>query len=188
MHRTTHRTSHRTLHRTTHRTSHRTLHRTSPLRPCALQMRASLPNPPRQGNSRSRTPRPQNSRSRSPVRSGPDRPASTRPRSRSRQRKQPNEVFQPGAAAPALSACTLCLGRHRHDIARCNAVQFWDHSAARCRRNEGGRLVNPSGTTLCSDWQLPRGCANSSHPDRHECSGCGNKAHGAQSCPRSQKA
>ncbi|EKM75245.1 hypothetical protein AGABI1DRAFT_46761, partial [Agaricus bisporus var. burnettii JB137-S8] len=87
------------------------------------------------------------------------------------------------ASQPSLSACTRCLGRHPHDVANCAATVLWDKSTpVRCDWNKQKRLVNPSGTVLCSDWQRRQGCKISSHPARHECSGCGSTEHGAQSC------
>jgi hypothetical protein len=123
-------------------------------------------------------PRGRRSRSRSPIRQPP--PYSPR-------KPAHHQVFASGAASSGPSVCTLCLGRHRHDTFRCSPATSWDGSLLRCHRNSSGRLTNPSGLVLCSDWQLPRGCSSASHTDRHECSGCGNKAHGAQNCPRGQK-
>ncbi|KAF8149508.1 hypothetical protein B0H34DRAFT_635480, partial [Crassisporium funariophilum] len=85
------------------------------------------------------------------------------------------------------SACAVCLGRHRHDIGKCVSDTLWDGAPSRCRRNERGRLVNPEGVILCSDWQRPQGCSSASPNHVHECSGCGRKAHGAQACARAQK-
>ena len=104
-------------------------------------------------------------------------------------KKRTTSFFPRGAAASTpLSACTLCLGRQPHAVATCNAARFWDDSAkTHCSRNDRGRLINPGGTIICSDWQKPNGCASSSSSHLHECSGCGKKDHGAQSCPRAQK-
>lgn len=83
----------------------------------------------------------------------------------------------------SLSACTRCLRRHPHDIANCAATTLWDkNTPVRCEWNKQKRLVNPKGTVLCSDWQRRQGCKSSSHPFRHECSGCGSTEHGAQTC------
>ncbi|KAF8154173.1 hypothetical protein B0H34DRAFT_662306, partial [Crassisporium funariophilum] len=98
--------------------------------------------------------------------------------------------FQPGAATTsALSACTICLGRNPHNVFSCSAETLWDGvTPAHCSKNDKGRLLNPAGTTLCSDWQRKAGCSSSSHDSKHECSGCGKPTHGAQTCPRGQKA
>jgi len=99
------------------------------------------------------------------------------------------QSFQTGAAGNgALSACTICLGRYPHDIFNCKLCTLWDGSPARCKKNSQGRLVNPAGNILCSDWQRPNSCSSTTHDSRHECSGCGKPAHGAQNCPRAQKA
>ena len=101
----------------------------------------------------------------------------------------PQQSFQSGAAGNrALSACTICLGRHPHNIFNCASATLWDGSPARGQKNSQGRLVNPAGSILCSDWQRPNGCSSSTHNSCHECSGCGKPSHGAQSCPQAQKA
>ncbi|KAJ6510709.1 hypothetical protein C8R45DRAFT_814654, partial [Mycena sanguinolenta] len=86
------------------------------------------------------------------------------------------------------SACAICLGRHRHSIATCASECLWDNSGrTRCTRNGNGQIVTPENQILCVDWQRPDGCPSSSHDQRHECSGCGKKTHGAQACPRAEK-
>ncbi|KAI0688272.1 hypothetical protein C8T65DRAFT_562868, partial [Cerioporus squamosus] len=83
--------------------------------------------------------------------------------------------------------CAICLGRHPpSEVARCNAHRTWDGRSARCRR-VNGRIQTEDGRVLCTDWQRDRGCSSSSHGERHECSGCGHKDHGAHACPRAQK-
>jgi hypothetical protein len=99
------------------------------------------------------------------------------------------QIFRKGAAnSSPLSACTLCLGRHPHNIARCDATSLWDGTSLFCKWNDKGRLLHRDGAVLCSEWQLPRSCRSSSHPQAHLCSGCGSSNHGAQDCPRAQKA
>ena len=99
------------------------------------------------------------------------------------------QSFQTGAAgAGALSACTTCLGRHPHDVYNCSSKTLWDGTPARCQKNENGRLTNPAGSVLCTDWQQPNGCTSTTHDSRYECSGCGKQTYGAQKCPRTQKA
>ncbi|KAF8151702.1 hypothetical protein B0H34DRAFT_616616, partial [Crassisporium funariophilum] len=68
------------------------------------------------------------------------------------------------------SACAVCLGRHRHDIGKCVSDTLWDGNSSRCKRNERGRLVNPEGIILCSDWQRPQSCNSPSPSHVHECS------------------
>ncbi|KAH7917747.1 hypothetical protein BV22DRAFT_986342, partial [Leucogyrophana mollusca] len=74
-------------------------------------------------------------------------------------------------ASPA-TVCTMCLGCHCHNIFHCASNKLWDGSNGRCKRNPGGRLLNPKGSVLCSDFQLLRGCKASpeSHVPCHECS------------------
>ena len=99
------------------------------------------------------------------------------------------QSFQAGAVRTgALSASTICLGRHPHDVYNCSSKTLWDGTPARCQKNENGRLTNPTGSVLCTDWQRPNGCTSTAHDSRHECSGCGKQTHGAQKCPRAQKA
>ena len=129
----------------------------------------------------------------SPSTSNRDRlsppPKDTKRRRVAKSTSDPQQSFQSGAAGNgALSACTICLGRHPHDIFNCASATLSDGSPARCQKNSQGRLVNPAGSILCSDWQRPNGCSSSTHDSRHECSGCGKPSHGAQSCPRAQKA
>lgn len=134
------------------------------------------------------------SRSRSPARYSPYQAQKSPPRFRQRSPaprgghiRNKGASFQAGTSSTPLSACAICLGRHRHDVYKCSADALWDASKARCRRNDNGRLVNPNGITICSDWQRIAGCASTAHDSRHECSGCGKSDHGAQTCPRGQK-
>ncbi|KAF8800487.1 hypothetical protein BYT27DRAFT_7200087 [Phlegmacium glaucopus] len=90
-------------------------------------------------------------------------------------------------APQGQAVCALCLATDPHDTRKCHSETFWDGSKARCRKNDEGRLITPTGTTLCHDWNSRRGCTSNSHEQRQECSGCGNKDHGAQRCPRAQK-
>lgn len=83
-------------------------------------------------------------------------------------------------------ACPTCLGRHPHCIHQCNDPKLWDGTPAYVRRNSKGRLVDPNGKTLCSDWQKPNGCTLSHRSAKHECLGCGNPGHGAQYCRKAQ--
>jgi hypothetical protein len=132
------------------------------------------------------------SRSRSPTRRTPARQRSPPPYNRypSYQRSpssSKNSSFPAGTTSQGLPVCALCLATDSHDTRKCRSETLWDGSKARCRKTDEGRLVTPAGTTLCSDWNSRRGCTTTSHEQRHECSGCGNKDHGAQKCPRAQK-
>jgi hypothetical protein len=126
------------------------------------------------------------SRSRSPARRNPNNPGHQRsPPPYQSPSKYPS--FQPSTAFQGQPVCAICLATDPHDSRKCRSETLWDGSKARCRKNDEGRLVTPAGTTLCSDWNSRRGCSSSTHEQRHECSGCGNKDHGAQRCPRAQK-
>ena len=131
------------------------------------------------------------SRSRSPPRapSSKGQLSFPPPKYRARASSPPDKSsFHHGASTLGPSACAVCLGRHRHNIAQCNASLLWDGSGKpRCHRNSEGRLVTPAGQQLCSNWQRPDGCSASGHDSKHECSGCGKTDHGAQLCPRTQK-
>jgi hypothetical protein len=132
--------------------------------------------------SRSRSPSRRNNANTSHHRTSPP-PYSRSQSSTNSPSKQ--HSFQHGAGSK--SACALCLGRDACDILKCQSGTFWDGSKARCRKNDQGRLVSPTGNILCFNWNTRRGCVAQGHDDRHECSGCGNKDHGAQECPRAQK-
>ncbi|KAF9044097.1 hypothetical protein BJ165DRAFT_1347402, partial [Panaeolus papilionaceus] len=85
--------------------------------------------------------------------------------------------------------CSTCLGRHKHNTFYCKSDKLWNNKdKAYCTKGEKGQLINPKGVVLCSDWQTERGCQSTSHDEKHECSGCGVPSHGAQGCPRCQKA
>ncbi|KAH8993205.1 hypothetical protein EDB92DRAFT_1796531 [Lactarius akahatsu] len=118
--------------------------------------------------------------------------SSDRPEKRSRGNpghvKLERSEFFPSGAGPRGGVCAVCLGRHEHSFAQCEGPKLWDGSAACARKNEQGKLVATDGYPICFDWQVPQGCSSSSHPDRHRCSGCGKQGHGAQACPRAEKA
>ncbi|KIK74424.1 hypothetical protein PAXRUDRAFT_175751, partial [Paxillus rubicundulus Ve08.2h10] len=84
-------------------------------------------------------------------------------------------------------ACAICLGWFLHDIKVCTSSTLWDGSEALSKCSVDSRIINQKGTILCFDWQCPNGCESLSHSSKHECSGCGSKSHGAQSCPRGLK-
>lgn len=129
------------------------------------------------------------SRSRSPTRRTPQR-SSPPPYNRyAGQQQSPSKLPAafPSGTAQGPPVCALCLATDSHDTRKCRSETIWDGSKARCKKSEEGRLITPAGTTLCSDWNSRRGCSSTSHEQRHECSGCGNKDHGAQGCPRAQK-
>ena len=92
------------------------------------------------------------------------------------------EFFQSGTG-PCGGACAVCLNHHKHNFSKCDGVKLWDGSVGSPRKNKQGRLVAANGLPICFDWQMPQGCASTSHSDRHRCSGCGKTNHGAQTCP-----
>ncbi|KAJ7740116.1 hypothetical protein B0H16DRAFT_1266224, partial [Mycena metata] len=70
----------------------------------------------------------------------------------------------------APSACAICLGRFRHNVGQCNSPTLWNGTTkARCHRNDGNRIINPGGQTICLYWQRPRKC-DRNHAELHECS------------------
>ena len=144
---------------------------------------------------RSRSPqRPTSSRKRRRSRSPKHEPVSPSDRLEKRARdgnqgaRRDNPGFFRSGAGPRGGACAVCLGRHEHTFSKCDGVKLWDGSAGSARKNEQGRLVAADGRPLCFDWQMPRGCSSTNHPDRHRCSGCGKTGHGAQSCSRTERA
>ncbi|KAF8868879.1 hypothetical protein BD779DRAFT_1405579, partial [Infundibulicybe gibba] len=79
--------------------------------------------------------------------------------------------------------CALCLSRVVHDIAKCKSTTLWNGEPARCYRGDRGRIYNSSTrAVICLNWQLVKGCSDTTHDSRHECSGCGSRNHGAQEC------
>lgn len=134
---------------------------------------------------RSHSPQPHSRRNRSP------RPRAPSPRRHSFLEKgKSDQDFQRHAEQRSgPSVCTVCLGRKAHNIYKCRARLLWDRSnPAYVTRSEEGHLTNPNGARLCYDWQRPNGCSNSlrAHGGRHECSGCGEASHGAQTCPHAE--
>ena len=119
---------------------------------------------------------------------GRDRVPSRRRSSRSRslRGRSPPRRFRrenPTSESRPLSACQICLGRHQHRIQECQAITLWDgQNKARCTRDTNGKIIDNQGRELCTDWNQARGCRDSSLRHIHECSGCGNKSHGAQEC------
>jgi hypothetical protein len=73
---------------------------------------------------------------------------------------------------------------HLFQVRRRQAVGW----VSRRSQKTEGRLVADDGSPLCFNWQVPKGCSSKSHPDQHRCSRCGKGDHGAQTCPRAEKA
>ena len=129
---------------------------------------------------------PRRSRSASPTRSYRARTQSSSENTTT-EPKSPNHPRHNSRGKGSRSACPQCLGRDPHAVNRCRAKELWDGSPARCRRNSEGSLVNPKGLFVCTDWQRPLGCRRTHSATLHECSGCGEPGHGAQTCPKAQK-
>ena len=125
-------------------------------------------------------------RSRSPQGYGPP-PDRQEKGAHDNSRRVKTEVFQSGAG-PCGGVCTVCLGRHDHTFTKCDNSKLWDGAPSAARKNEQGCLVTANGLALCFDWQVPKGCRSTSHLDWHICSGCGGDDHGAQTCPRAERA
>ena len=81
-----------------------------------------------------------------------------------------------------LPACPVCLGRHRHRVASCQATKTWNGRDTICTRTDTGRILNKRGAVICADWQRPNRCTDSTGKHLHECSGCGSADHGADFC------
>ncbi|TFY67376.1 hypothetical protein EVJ58_g1654 [Rhodofomes roseus] len=97
--------------------------------------------------------------------------------------------FQGGASSSVFTACAICLGRHQHPVFFCEAKKTWDNCFDTVAKRVDKKLVlNDGRTFLCSDWQRPSGCNSHVHDARHLCSGCAKADHGAQQCPRAQRA
>lgn len=159
-------------------------------------------NPPNYGtryDNQRRPYSPNRRRSRSPTRRRSRSPAHRRSRSPARRRSRSparrtstmktKQDFQPGASGKPHSACAVCLGRHPHPVRDCNASTTWDgtHEVASKRIN-GDLVLRSNNSRLCLDWQRAQSCPSQKHDNRHRCSGCGDATHGAQHCPRAQKA
>jgi hypothetical protein len=102
-------------------------------------------------------------------------------------RRDKPEFFRAGTDSRG-EVCMACLGRHQHPFGKCDGRKLWDGSPGSVRKSGQGKLLGQNGDPICYDWQLPKGCPHTSHPERHKCSGCGGSSHGAQACPRAEKA
>ncbi|THH28602.1 hypothetical protein EUX98_g5575 [Antrodiella citrinella] len=104
--------------------------------------------------------------------------------------RAPGHSFQgaeKGSGKPT-AACAICLSREYHVLSKCDSPTIFDGSAAYASRNDQGRIVDKNGIELCMEWQRPNGCPSRSRSHRHDCSGCGRSDHGANNCPRAEKA
>ncbi|KAG1720825.1 uncharacterized protein EDB91DRAFT_1064673 [Suillus paluster] len=87
-----------------------------------------------------------------------------------------------------LPCCAVCLGHNPHRTIECVATHTRDkqHESFMERIRKG--LWTKDRKQLCTAWQREEGCMVPCHDARHICSGCGASSHGAQKCPRAQKA
>lgn len=115
-------------------------------------------------------------------------PPYTKPEGSTHQGKKAQPASFQTSSSPPLSVCAVCLSRHKHHVGSCNASTIWSGGQPFSKRDHAGKLVNLEGHRLCLDFQRPRGCSSTQDSHRHECSGCGKKDHGANDCPRAQKA
>ncbi|KAF8129555.1 hypothetical protein EV363DRAFT_1264033 [Boletus edulis] len=113
---------------------------------------------------------------------------SDRRRSRSpspRQKFRPSPTYQasgnPPSSQPHLkpfgdrgphSVCPKCLGRNPHRILECNSPTLWNGAKCHVTRTPEGRLLDPKGVVLCTDWQRPNGCSLAHRSAKHCCLGC----------------
>ncbi|EIN05228.1 hypothetical protein PUNSTDRAFT_37615, partial [Punctularia strigosozonata HHB-11173 SS5] len=75
------------------------------------------------------------------------------------------------AGANAHSPCALCLGRFSHNVRACNSRNLWSGKRAYSSRDERGYLVGPNGSSICTDFQIARGCrCTHTHTYQHICS------------------
>ncbi|KAG2029021.1 hypothetical protein BDR03DRAFT_881993, partial [Suillus americanus] len=84
--------------------------------------------------------------------------------------------------------CAVCLGRNLHCVIECNATLTWDGKHDTIFERIHKALWTKDGQQLCTAWQREEGRDSTKHDNHHTCSGCGATTHGAQSCPRAQKA
>ncbi|KAG1793830.1 uncharacterized protein HD556DRAFT_446303 [Suillus plorans] len=130
------------------------------------------------------------SRSRSPSQTDNHKKADGFPTpDKGKNREQRNKGFSRGAGSRGRSACAICLGHFAHNIQQCDSSNLWDKTTpAHSCRTQDGRIISTNGLPLCYRWQRPGGCTAENHDSAHICSGCGKKDHGAQTCPRGEKA
>lgn len=102
-----------------------------------------------------------------------------------RLNKKPRTFRDPNSPLPC---CAVCLGRNTHRVIDCSATLTWDGKHDTIAERIHKALWTKTGKQLCTAWQREEGCNSNRHDDRHICSGCAAVTHGAQNCPRAQKA
>ncbi|KAI0796431.1 hypothetical protein BC629DRAFT_1286261 [Irpex lacteus] len=74
------------------------------------------------------------------------------------------------------------MGSHK-GFRKCSRDTLWNGTPAHARRGRDGKLSTRNGRPLCTDFQRNGTCSFRGAKHVHECSGCGDKAHGACDCP-----
>lgn len=85
-----------------------------------------------------------------------------------------------------VALCTVCLAYHK-GFRRCTKETLWSGRPAHSTRASDGHLITKAGRNLCTDFQRTGTCSYRGSKHVHECSGCGDKSHGALQCPLAQK-
>ena len=103
-------------------------------------------------------------------------------------RKKAKSLYTSSGTSSPLPVCSICLGRHQHDVGSCSPELLWDGRTPTYAKRGTRRLivVKTSGALICASWQRPPGCSERAHNARHVCSGCGSSQHGAHWCPLAQ--
>lgn len=84
----------------------------------------------------------------------------SQPSSKNRARGKGTDqlFFQGGTMVHGTSACAICLGRHKHEYAKCTATKLWNGAKASICRNEQGQLVLSDSLPICFNFQTAAGC------------------------------
>jgi hypothetical protein len=115
----------------------------------------------------------------------PDRSGRYRPYPHTRPDSDPNRSFLPNSSS-TWGFCALCLSSHTNYL-HCNSSTLWNGKPTRCQRSREGRITDKRGRILCTDYQRYGYCSRKGPTHIHECSGCGDKTHGARRCPFAKK-
>ena len=73
--------------------------------------------------------------------------------------RKSSQDFPAGSSEKTCSVCTVCLGRHRHDIYLCDEQQHPTVS----RRDQNRGLLKKNNSLLCIDWNWEPGCTSQLH-------------------------
>ncbi|KAF9060254.1 hypothetical protein BDP27DRAFT_1176538, partial [Rhodocollybia butyracea] len=86
----------------------------------------------------------------------------------------------------AKSVCATCLGISIHQVQNCSLPHLWNGTEVFAQRQGRELSARGTGKPICLYFNLPKGCTDSSHSQKHICSGCGSPSHGAQACIRAE--